>query len=274
MKKILVPIDFSKDSINALEHGIALAKGIGADVRIMYVKKFKKSQLPFIEGLEEFQGRPIEDYLDHLIEKHKGELKGNLDYKVREGKVFREVSNQAKYDDSHLIMMGTHGISGFEELWLGSNAFRVVSNAECPVLTVRHGFGKRDIKKIVLPIDITKESRLKVPFVAELAQDLGAEVHIIAIRETNRPMIIKKLDTYTEQVQEYVEGKGVKCTKEVLFGSNLTDITIEYALSINADLIAIMTEQAENTKNIWLGPYAQQMVNHSPIPILTYPSLR
>ena len=92
---------------------------------------------------------------------------------------------------------------------------------------------------------------------------------ILTVRESNSPGIIEKLNKYCEQVEDYIKNKNIKYKSDHLFGSNITETTIEYAISINAELITIMTEQMRSTKNLWLGPYAQQMVNHSPIPVLS-----
>jgi nucleotide-binding universal stress UspA family protein len=192
-----------------------------------------------------------------------------MDYKIREGVVYKEITNQAKYDDAYLIVMGTHGISGFEEYFIGSNAYKVVSNAPCPVITVRNGYTKKSLNKIILPIDVSRESRQKVPVVAELATMFDAEIHTVAVRETNAKNIVDKLEAYSEQVCDYFANKKVKCHTESIFGENITEMTIEYAKGVDADLIAIMTEQSENPKNLLLGAYAQQMVNHSPIPVLS-----
>lgn len=272
-KNILVPIDFSVDSINALEHAIEAANKIDADVRMISVKKDKKFEVPFVfEEFEAFQGNKVEDYFDILIEKYKDKVNGAIDYKVREGKVYEEICNQAKYDDAYLIMMGTHGASGFEEFWIGSNAYKIVQKSPCPVITIRNGFMKKKIGKIVLPIDMSSESRQKVPFVTDLAKILDAEIHIISVRESNNQSIIDKLEVYQDQVQRHIENKHVKFQREAISGDNLTKEAIDYALKIKADLVAIVTEQSENPLNILIGNYAQQMVNHSPIPVLSFHS--
>ena len=166
--------------------------------------------------------------------------------------------------------MGTHGVSGFEERWVGSNAFRIVSNASCPVITIRYNFPKREIKKIILPIDITKETRHKVPFVTKLAQTFNAEVHVIDVREDNKASTRKLLDEYVSLVVSYLQRRNVKCICDSIKDKNLTDRIIEYALLNDADIIAVTSEPNELTKKFWLGPQAQQMVNHSPIPILSF----
>jgi len=68
---------------------------------------------------------------------------------------------------------------------------------------------------------------------------------------------------------KHLEEENIKYVVESLNADNLTDSTIEYALKVNANLISIMTEQEIAAKNLLLGPYAQQMVNHSPIPVLS-----
>ncbi len=269
MKLILVPIDFSSDSINALEHAIIIANKTGAKLRMIHISKGKKQDVPlyFKEFSNKEQYSP-EIFFKILIEKYKNKIKVPFDYKLREGKVYKEITNQAKYDDTDLIVMGSHGVSGFEAFWIGSNAYKVVSNAECNVMTIRNGFLRIGINKIVMPIDISKETRKKLKATTKLAQICNATIHVVTVRETDRPKIIARLEQYSQQVYEYLDSKSINYIKKDLYGKNITDITIDYAKEINAELITIMTEQTENTANIWLGKYAQQMVNNSPIPVL------
>ena len=272
MKKILVPIDFSKDSINALEIAIVIANKFNADVRMIYVKS-RYSNYDDTYNFKDFEtvlNTSINDYFEIKLNKYKDNINGKLDYKIREGIIYHEIINQAKYDDCDLIVMGTHGLSGAEALWMGGNAYRVVTHAQCPVLTFKHDFSKRTIDKIVLPLDITKETRQKVPFITDLAKAFNSEIYVISVRETEQQSIVRKLEQYNKQVMEYISNKRVKCFEDKLIGGNLTDITIGYAQKINADMIGAMTEQTENAKNIFLGTYAQQLVNHSPIPVISF----
>lgn len=272
MSHLLIPIDFSNDSINALEHGILMANKLKLDIRLIHVKR-KNADYNASFNMHDFEEviiSGIEDSFEKLIYKYSNKTKGKIDYRIRDGRVYNEVCNQAKYGDADMIVMGTHGVSGFEEKWVGSNAFRIVSHAPCPVYTIRFNFPKRMLKRIVLPIDESKETRQKVPYVAKLAQLFGAEVHLIDVRENNRASTRKVLNEFVDQVTGFLERRKVNIVRESLKGKNLTDITIEYALVADADLIAIMNERSERTKHIWLGPYAQQMVNHSPIPVLSF----
>jgi len=269
MKRILVPIDFSSDSINALEHAIVIANKAEAKLRMIHIGNGKKLDVPlyFRDYSSKEQYSP-DDFFQILVEKYKDKIEVPFDYKLREGKVHKEITNQAKYDDTDLIVMGTHGIGGFEAFWIGSNAYKVVSNAECNVMTIRNGFLRIGINNIVMPIDISKETRKKVDATMKIAELCNATVHVVTVREIDRPKVIARLDQYSQQVCEYLEAKGINYVKGDLYGKNITDITINYANEINAELISIMTEQVENTSNLWLGKYAQQMVNNSPVPVL------
>ena len=270
MKTILVPIDFSADSINALEHAIKFANAVKANIRMVHVQKSKNFKVPkYFIDFERMYSNNVDDYFKVILEKYKPKIMLGFDYVVRNGKVYREIVEQAIKDDAYLIIIGTHGISGFEEFWIGSNSYRVVSNAECPVVTIRNGYLRKTIKKIVLPIDMTIESRQKTNLTVEIAKFFNSEIHVVSVKETNTPAVVEKIERYVVQTTEYIKKKGIKCVNDSLLGSNITESTIEYAISVDAELISIMTEQVSSTKNLWLGKYAQQMVNHSPIPVLS-----
>ena len=169
-----------------------------------------------------------------------------------------------------LVIAGTHGVSGFEEFWIGSNAYRIVTTAPCPVITIRSDFKfKKDINKIVLPIDSSLETRQKLPFSTKIARFFNSEIHVVSLYSTTIKAVRHRVDNYTSQVKKYLEDENVKFSIEAIDAENITNAAVEYAKKIDADIIAIMTEQETTTANLFLGAYAQQMVNHSPIPVLS-----
>lgn len=268
MKSILVPIDFSKDSINALDYAINIAKKISANIRMVYVKKEENFYPEFYQDFGSIKLKTAKDYLEILL-KEKQTPQLQIDYKIREGHIYKEIVNQAKYDDDSMIIMGTHGVSGFEEFWIGSNAYRVVTNAPCPVITIRYGYTKNDIKKIVLPIDYTFHSRQKVPTVADFAAILGAEVHVIAVHETDTEDVVTKAKLYAQQTYDYLSEKNIHCKLETIGGEEIENLTVKYAQKIDAGLISIIATQKERSKTLFFDTYAQRMVNHSPLPVMT-----
>lgn len=270
INKILVAIDFSDASINALEHALNLAEKAKADIRLVWVNK-PESAKEIFETLPDNVTKEVGKRFELLVEKYQASLsEGRIDYKIKEGKIYREIVSEARTWQAGLIIAGTHGASGFEEFWAGSNANKIVSATDLPVITIRGGVDiERDLNTIVMPIDSTPETRQKTKVTAELAAYFDAEVHVLALHTTNISAVRDLVDSYARQVIGFLEDDGIKCRLEKLDAINLTRETIDYAIKVDANLISIMTEQEKTTSNLWLGPYAAQMVNHCPIPVLS-----
>jgi len=270
MKRILVAIDFSKCSIHALEYAISLANKTKGSILMVWVDNTSSAESVFPETLTDSR-KEITNNFNELIGKYQPKLSGGkLEFKIRKGKVHHEVANQAKYVDSTLIVAGTHGVSGFEEFWIGSNAYRIVTYSPCPVITVRSDFHfKTAPKTIIVPIDSSLETRQKLPFASRFARIFGAELHVISLYSTTIKAVRNRIDDYTKQVAKFLDEEKTQYRVEVLEAEHITNSIIDYAVKVDADLITIMTEQETTTANLFLGPYAQQMVNHSPIPVLS-----
>jgi nucleotide-binding universal stress UspA family protein len=268
MKHIIVPIDFSKESLNGLRLAIIFANKFNSSIQMVYVQKVV-SEMGRV-GLEEEYKTATENF-KKLVEEYASKLdKGSeLNYIIKRGKIYREVVNQAEAFDDSVIICSTHGASGFEEFFMGSNSFKIVSATDNPVITIRHGAVPHEIKKIVMPIDITADTRQKVPLTTEIAKLFGAEIHVVAVSSGQSEEIVTKLNAYSKQICDYLNEYKVPFKTANLNGDNITDIAIEYALDVNADLISIMTEQSKSISNFVLGSYAQQMLNRSPIPVLS-----
>ncbi len=270
MKKIIVPIDFSADSINALEHAILIANKITAKVRMLHVIKSKKTVTPFvIYDFISTSSNSIEDFFGKIMEKYSKKAKYGLEYKIREGKVYSEICNQAKYDDAYLLVMGTHGISGFEEKILGSNAYKVVVNSPCPIITIRKAYSPVEPKRIVLPLDVTKDTRKKIPFVSEYAKFFNAEIYVLGVAETNSVTVKRKLMLYCDQTEKYITSKELKVKKTIITGNDMTSTILNYAKDSKANMIAIMTERP-NPFTIIMGLTAHNIVNESSVPVMSF----
>lgn len=269
MKQIIVAIDFSKTSLNALAYGIHIAGKAGADVQMVWVDNTTSEEVVF-EGFAHEERNEKVALLKELQEKYARTLKnGKLDFKTRKGKVYIELAQQAKSSGADLIIAGTHGVSGFEEYWIGSNAYRIVTSVPCPVITLRHDCAVGDIKKIIIPIDSSQETRQKIPVAVNVASLFDSEIHILSLYSTPLKSVQKRVDNYARQVEEYCKERNIRFVTVTKESENITRTTIDYAEAVSADMIAIMTEQETTTANIFLGPYAQQMVNHSPVPVLS-----
>ena len=248
---------------------MSIANKCDKDVELVWVQK-PVGEKDKTEMDAKAEVKDVEDQFKELILKYQPELPNHkITWKIREGKVYREITGEARETRALLVVAGTHGASGLK-FWIGSNANRIVSASPCPVLTIRAGVDvKRTLSKIVLPIDSTLETRQKINFTAYLAKMHDAEIHIFSIYSSRVRKYKENVDLYAKQVALHLEKEGILYHMEHAEADNISDKMIEYAVSVDANLISIMTEQETATANLWLGQYAHQTVNHSPIPVLS-----
>lgn len=271
MKRIIVPIDFSTISIKGLELAILFAGQLEAKIELVHVTGLDEKSSS--EGERKVYLEEIRNSFDALLTEHKKLHPGiDFEYFIREGKIHNEIISQAESYKDSLIVTSTHGASGWEELFVGSNAYKITASSTKPVITIRGDNVPAKINKIILPIDSTLETREKVPFTCQLAGWFGASVHVVTVSTSDIKEIRAKLSAYAKQVVGYFKYGGINAKTDHLHGSNIADMVIEYAKNENADLISVMTEQEKSLSNILLGSYAHQMINKSPIPILLFPT--
>lgn len=269
MKTIIVPLDFSDESLTGLNLALMLANKTGANIQMVHV--IGKNTGDYYEQMEK-DNQLAKSKFEEIILKYKAKSSSTLSYTITEGKVFKEIADLAdKYEDA-LTVLSTHGASGFEELFIGGNAYKITSHSRNPVITVRKSKISSNIDNIVLPLDYTFQTREKVPYTVELAKIFGSKIHLLPISLSKLKSTEKKLHQYTEQVASYLNTHKVPYTVEYLHGSNRTDLTLDYARSIDADLISIMTEQEKSPSNLLLGNYAHQFINKAVIPVLSFPN--
>lgn len=269
MKWIVVAIDFSKCSIHALEYAIETANRIKANILMVWIDSSVSSEYVFPE--EECEIRfERKRHFEKLQEKYKDKLTGGkFDYKLRKGKVYVEVAKQAKNVKAELLICGTHGISGFEEFWIGSNAYKIVIHSSCPVITVRVDFKLKSlINKILLPIDGSAQTAKKVFYAAKFAKYSNSEVHVLALYSNSVKAIKRRTDNSVKTVKKYLEENDIPCKINSLISENITFATMDYASKNDIDLIAIMTEQEITPSRSILGTTAQQIISNSASPVL------
>ena len=270
MQPIIVAVDFSNTSIHALEYAIPLANQFKSDIIMVWVDKIISSEGIYSDDSNENRNEAKKRFED-LIRLKQNDLSKDikLEFKLKRGKIYHELDGLARTVGAMMIITGAHGISGFEEFWIGSNAFKIVTYSTAPVITVRHDFpvGK-DIKRILVPIDSSPETLQKLPFIKKLTEVFGSEVHIVATHYSQLKSIQRIAENLADQAAKYLEKFNVKIVRDKIIANDISRNTIDYALNMGADLITIMTEQ-ETPANILLGPHAQQMINQSPVPILS-----
>lgn len=276
MKRILVPIDFSDNSVFALNVGLELANQLHASVRMIHVQTGQKYAPEFLgDNPEARLTGQAKNWIEHLIKKYSPDYRvynGEFDYKIREGNVVREITNQARYDDVTLIVVGTHGISGAEDRWLGSNAYRLVSHAPCPVLTVRKEMKWEAPHKILLPLDHNKITRKIVPIVTGFAKLLNSEINIVALQKKSKWLIPGRSDIYAKQAERYIKSNTKLSTSIIPFkwGGDAKNI-LALANDKSATVIAMHLNKSVNPFENFFRPFANEVLNISDIPVLVVP---
>ncbi|MFC2176470.1 universal stress protein [Bacteroidota bacterium] len=268
---IIVPTDFSETAYVAIDHAVELANKFGSSITLLHVLESgaysgmfaPSSKTEYVE-LEQAQEKLQEE--GAKLEKETGI---SVSQKVGNGRIYDEVVEAIREYDADLVVMGTHGSSGWAEFFLGSNAFRVVTQSPVPVITIQPGITKAGFKNIILPIDDSAETRQKVRYAAALAKKYGSTIHVGALLTDDEKEVHFKFEIIIKQIAEYLDRENIAHTKTILTGSNLATMTMNFSETKKGDLIAIMTEQEGDLTGFLMGPVAQQIVNHSKIPVLS-----
>jgi nucleotide-binding universal stress UspA family protein len=261
MKQIIVPLDFSEESMNALEMALLISERNKADIQMVNVidkKHFEEEQ------------RVARAKLNDIVLKYENRLGSGvkLSFIVKRGMICEKIVNQADSFDESVIMVSSHGSSGFDEFFSGSKAFRIINSSDRPVIAIRHGIQARRIKKILLPIDYSPGTRQKVPFITELAKGLESQVHVLAVSSGKDEELLQKLRSWSAQTAEYLEENKIEHVTAKRNGESISDLIVEYAKAEKIDLISIMTEKNSSISNLVFGNNVLELLNKSPVPIL------
>ncbi len=270
MKQLLVAFDFSKNALNTLEYALMMANRSGANLSLVWVDD--SSTPDNVVNINKALRIETRQLLNDLIPQFEARYnKGKIDVILRKGKVYTEIANVARKIGADVVLSGTHGVSGFEQFWIGSNAYRIVTHSPCPVITIRSDYQASTVqaKKIVLPIDSNPETKQKIPFATKIAAICGAKIHVVSLYNSPISLIRNRVKTYTDDAAKYLQTNDISYVVKELEAENLVSSLLNYTYETKADLICIMTEQGGTSGGMFLGPYAQQLINNSLIPVLS-----
>ncbi len=220
----LVPHDFSKVGDVALNYAIFLSTKSNASITLIHLVSSKDkiaaaaSKLDQIVAANETTGVKIE-------------------WTINIGNIFDDLGKIAQKMDSTLIIMGTHGISGMQKIF-GSYAMKVVRSTSVPFVVVQDKTSIHQIKNIVAPVDLSRESLQIITYVAEVANMFDAEVFIVYEAQTD-PILATQMRNRLGIVLKEFEERKVKINFEILNGSgSFHKKILEFGKTKNADLYA------------------------------------
>jgi nucleotide-binding universal stress UspA family protein len=279
MKKILVPTDFSKLSINALEVAVEIAKKSGAEITLLHVVE-EASQGSFsIAG----EWRTEENWSDKLftlklIEKAKDQLEKlvldsrfsavKVSGELRLGNAFHGMRTIIVENKVDLVVMGTRGRSKLEEMVIGSNTERVVRHAKCPVLSVHKKPVKVNFKEIVYATAMHKDEEVFSRMIKRTQQIYNSTIHLVRI---NTPGDFQRDYVVKDYMEKFAKKLALKnYTINVYNDITEEDGIIYFADSIDADLIAMATHGRTGFAHVMAGSIAEDVVTNSKRPVLTF----
>jgi nucleotide-binding universal stress UspA family protein len=270
MKSIIVAFDFSKNAVHALDYALVYAKNLQADIYLVWIDNSKPTG-SLIETIDEDLRIEKKNYLKKIIDDYTSrypELSFHM--VLGRGKIYQEIGKTARRLKAELIFTGTHGATGFEEYWIGSNAYRITTTAPCPVVTVNCNYEiTGTISRILLPLDSSLETTEKLPFTSDLAEQFKATLFLLKVYNTPLKVIRSRIDHFAKEAIDFLNQRQVQFKVEEIESDNVVSGILNFTKDKKIDLIAIMTEQGNASANRFLGPYAQQVINNSPIPVMS-----
>ncbi len=269
---IVVPIDFSEQSLIALNQSYNLARHSNADITMVYVidEAVFTSMLHIFSDKdkhEELLREGISSKLKTLCSGAKAKSGLDINFRIEKGKIYEQVTSVAEKLNASFIVMGTSGESTLKKKFIGSNSVRVISEAHCPVITIKGKDHNLGCKTIVLPLDLSKETKEKTNECVEIAKFFNSQVKVVSIVNSEDEFLVNRLNRQMDQVVEFISSNDINCTGEFIKDHDISESIIDYSVQVNADLIIIMTQQEEVWTEYFIGTESQKIINGSNIPV-------
>lgn len=272
--KILIPIDFSNQSMYALNQACSLAQTKNSKVYILSViEEQNKISSLFLDDQTDILQNKVKSKLNQISEEIQSKYKIDIEVMVSKGKVYNQIIDVSKMISTDLIVMGTTGSpkEGFKR-FIGSNAERVVRLAQCPVITIKGQNLRNGCQNIILPLDLEKETREKITYAIEYARYWDATIRLVSVllddNQHNKNVLIKNIN----QAERFIKDAGVSCSAELVSGDKkvtLGDFVFNYAKENDGDLIMIMTKKEELSLSQNISVTARYIINNSEIPVMS-----
>ncbi|MCD4745165.1 MAG: universal stress protein [Bacteroidales bacterium] len=274
---ILVPIDFNKQSLLALKQSYNLARLINLDITLLYVleetgifpKIFTRAQND--EIIEKIKKNLVE-----LAQKSSKESGIKINTIFEFGKIYSKINEVAEKIDAEFIVIGTSNLNGeINNKAIGANAHRIIRSSKRPVISINGEHHYNGCRSILLPLDLSRETRQKVTMAIKIAKYFGSSIKVVsAVWSKADESDIIKFQSQIKQVKKFIEAGNIECSAKILKKIS-TDKSIVQKVLIYArkqediDLIMIMTQQETGFAKFFLGSAAQEIIRESEIPVMS-----
>ena len=284
MKRILVPTDFSEQAGFAMDLACQIARNTESELVVLHVLDHT-GLFDFSAGSSAYplMGNPAgldldQQFMESLYSNAEekctqflGRYKSDdlkIIKKIKIGSAFHYITEEINEEKTDLVIMGTKGSSGFEEVLIGSNTEKVVRHAKCPVLTVKSRMNLTDINNIVFATSF-KEGDLHVTEELKKLQEVfRAKLHLVRV---NTPNSFETSRRIMEMAKLFVEENKISNYTINIYNDKVEeDGIIFFAQDIDADLIALATHGRSGLLHLLSGSIAEDIVNHAKRPVWTF----
>lgn len=277
MKTIIVPTDFSEQAGYALDLAVQIARRSSAKILLLNVIEGMRSfsfntmgEAESATGEEAFIIKKlIEQTRENLYDvKTKPEYADvEIESLVEMGNPYQSIGSVVGEHNAELIVMGTKGASGVDEVMIGSNTERVVRYAQCPVVTIKEKLDLDSIKNIVFATNLTEDQDDVVNRVKAMQKQLGAELHLIKV---NTPNNFHTQRQSAEEFRKYLAKHEFENAHTHVYNeATEEDGIIYFAEDLGQCMIAIGTHGRTGILHLLSGSIAEDLVNHSKVPVWT-----
>lgn len=276
MKRLLVPTDFSREAQQALGLASDLAKKLDAELLLLHVMEVPYGSFSVLGEVhvdysfeQVYQVQLINKTKEKLEEVVAG-LKGKgikAEYDMVFGNAFEGISKAIFEKEVDLIIMGSKGASGLKEIFIGSNAERVIRNAKCPVITVKGATDLANMKSMVFASDMSEEQDQIVSEIKKLQNVLQLNIHLVRVKT---PYNYLTEGAALKQLKDFVKRNEFKdYTISTIEAEFADEGILKFAEENKVGLIAMGTHGRTGLAHFFGGSTAEAVANHSKIPIWT-----
>jgi nucleotide-binding universal stress UspA family protein len=271
MKTIIVPVDFSEQSELALKVAAQVAKKNDSQILALHMLELSDAIITASDGAHVNQAvfflKLAEQKFDKFLQKdYLKDVK--ITPVVKHYKVYDEVNEIAKKHNADLIVMGSHGTDGLKEVFIGSNAEKMVRNSDVPVIVVKKELPNFDPKTIVFACDFDEENLMAFQKATAFANKFSANLDLVYIN-TPGDAFMSTEEIYAK-ISLFLNKAGVGEQVTIYNDYNVERGVLNYSSSVMADLIAIPTHGRKGLSHFFMGSIGEDIANHSEVPVVTF----
>ena len=275
MKKIIVPIDFSKHSEYALKTAALLSNKTEVVIYALHMLDLQEASL---SQSPEFSNEKAAFFLKLAEKKIKNFLEKDYLKEVKvvpiikHYKVFKEINEIALEINADLIVMGSHGASGLKEFFVGSNTEKVIRYADVPVLVLKRELKDVNFMDVVFATDFSEKSISAFKKMLSTLDFLNAKKHLLYVNTPNDKFkTTPEMDALANKFLMKAEGNVDRLINvNFVCAKSIEDGVLSFSNIVGADLIILVTHGRKGLSHVFSGSISEDVSNHSALPIMTF----